>query len=302
MNTATKSIGFVGVGAMGAGMCRNLVEKSGLPVLVADVNEDNLRQAVESGARAATVPEMAMLTDTVFLSLPTIDHVEEVCFGKQPLIVPGGRVRTVVDMSTSDVVRTRKLAERLREAGIKFLDAPVGRSREAANKGTLLITVGGPKELFEECLPLFQCMGTDIVLCGDIGTGQVIKILNNMVLLSTVNALSEAMAIAEQSGVEKAKLVSAFSLGAANSFGLQLTGEKYLAKDEFPEKLFPASYALKDLRLALELAAAAEVDAAIAKSTASLLERSVSEGYGANHYPVMYRLVRKQSVASPAVA
>lgn len=284
-------LGFVGVGVMGEGMCRNLVQKSGLKVHVADINAENVARLAAVGALASSVQELRQSADTVFLSLPSIDQVEDVCFGPEPLIVAGGSIRTVVDMSTSDVQRSRALARRLADHGVGFADAPVARSRVAANEGTLLITVGASGPQFEQLLPYLQCMGSDVVLCGDVGAGQVVKIMNNMVLLSTVNALAEAMAIADASGVDKEMLAKVLQLGSADSFALRLTGEKFLARNEFPEKMFPASYALKDMRLALSLAEVSGIRLAGAQAAATLLERAVAQGFGQLYYPVIYRLL-----------
>lgn len=286
-------LGFIGVGVMGEGMCRNLLAKSGLPVHVADVQAENVARLAAQGAVASSVRALRETAHTVFLSLPSIDQVEEVCLGADPLVAPGGSVKTVVDMSTSDVPRTRALAGRLAALGVRFLDAPVARSREAANNGTLLITVGGPADLFETVAPWLRCMGSDVVHCGGVGAGQVVKIMNNMVLLSTVNSLAEAMAIAEAAGVDKALLAGVLRLGSADSFALKLTGER-LATDVFPEKLFPTAYALKDLKLALGLAQASGIQPAVAQATAALLDAACARGYAMNYYPVIYRLVKKQ--------
>lgn len=275
-------------------MCRNLVLKSGRQVHVADISAENVARAVAYGAIGSSIASLREVADTVFLSLPSIDQVEDVCFGANPLIVKGGAIRTVVDMSTSDVSRTRSLAHRLAAHGVRFLDAPVARSREAANNGTLLITVGGEGALFDEVDPWLRCMGSDVVHCGDVGAGQVVKVMNNMVLLSTVNALAEAMAIAEAAGVDKTMLANMLRLGSADSFALRLTGEKYLARDEFPEKMFPASYALKDMRLALALAQASGIRPAVAEATTALLDEASARGYALNYYPVIYRLIRAQ--------
>lgn len=292
MSAGPTALGFIGVGAMGQGMCRNLARKSGCAVLACDVDPASVERLADAGVEPAGMKDLRSRAGTVFLSLPSIKEVEDVCLGADPLVAPGSRVRTIVDMSTSDVPRTRTLARQLAEHGVRFLDAPVARSREAANNGTLLITVGGPAGLLEEVAPWLRCMGSDIVHCGDVGAGQVVKIMNNMVLLSTVNALAEAMAIAEAAGVDKTMLAGVLKLGSADSFALRLTGEKYLARDEFPEKLFPVSYALKDLRLALSLARQSRVEPAVAQSTAALLEQAQARGYGANYYPVIYRLLR----------
>lgn len=293
MSGPSSVLGFVGVGVMGAGMCRNLVQKCGRQVHAADTSAENVARAVAQGAVAGSNSTLREIADTVFLSLPSIDQVEEVCFGAEPLIVEGGTIRTVVDMSTSDVARTRALARRLAAQGVRFLDAPVARSREAANNGTLLITAGGDAAVFEEVAPWLRCMGSDVVHCGEVGAGQVVKIMNNMVLLSTVNALAEAMAIAEAAGVDKTMLANVLRLGSADSYALRLTGEKFLARDEFPEKMFPASYALKDMRLALGLAQASGIRPAVAEATAALLDEATARGYALNYYPVVYRLIRR---------
>lgn len=285
-------LGFVGVGVMGEGMCSNLLHKSGCPVHVADLNAEAVARLAAQGAVASSLEGLRQSVHTVFLSLPSIDQVEAVCLGTGGLIVEGGSIRTVVDMSTSDVPRTRALAAKLAERGVNFLDAPVARSREAARNGTLLITVGGDAALFEAVAPQLRCMGSDVLHCGGVGAGQVVKIMNNMVLLSTVHALAEAMAIAEAAGVDKALLANVLRLGSADSFALRLTGEKYLARDDFPEKLFPTAYALKDLKLALGLAHASGIRPTVAEAAADLLGQAADQGYAMNYYPVVYRLIR----------
>lgn len=290
--TAARVLGFIGLGAMGEGMSRNLAQKAGCAVHVADLSDEAVKRLVAHGAVASSVARLRQTAHTVFLSLPSIDQVEDVCFGTDPLVAPGGSVRVLVDMSTSDVARTRALAQRLAGYGVQLLDAPVARSREAAHNGTLLITVGGETTLFEQLQPLLRCMGSDVVHCGGTGAGQVAKIMNNMVLLSTVNALAEAMAIAEVAGVDKTLLASVLKLGSADSFALKLTGEKYLARDDFPEKLFPTAYALKDMKLALSLAHAAGIQATGAEATAARLDEAARSGYALHYYPVVYRMLR----------
>lgn len=285
------TLGFIGVGVMGTGMCRNLALKSGSRVYASDLNPENVKAVEPAGAVASSIKEISERCSVVFLSLPSIDQVEQVCIGEGGLASHAGAVKTVVDMSTSDVGRTRALAQRLQEAGITLVDAPVARSREAANNGTLLITVGASEPVFKELEPYLKCMGSDVLLCGDTGCGQVVKIMNNKVLLNTVHALAEAFSIAEKSGVAKDLLSHALSLGSADSFALKLTGANYLAKDDFPEKMFPTQYALKDLKLAITLADHVGGPKSLSQSTADALSLAVSQGYGQNYYPVIYRIV-----------
>ncbi|WP_313297712.1 NAD(P)-dependent oxidoreductase [Diaphorobacter sp.] len=284
-------IGFIGVGVMGTGMCRNLAQKSGCTVLAADLDMDHVRTLSEVGVVASSVAEIAEKAHTVFLSLPAIQHVEAVCTGDGGLLQHAQALKTIVDMSTSDVERTRQLAQQLHASGIEWIDAPVARSREAANNGTLLITVGGSEAQFRRVQPLLACMGSDVLHCGPTGAGQVVKIMNNMVLLNTVHTLAQAFAIAERAGVSKDLLAHALGLGSADSFALKLTGAHYLAKDVFPEKMFSAAYALKDLKLALALSQTVALPNDLSELTARQLQKCVDAGFQDHYYPVMYRVI-----------
>jgi len=284
-------IGFIGIGVMGTGMCRNLAQKSGCTVLGADLNMQNVLALSGAGVVASTVKEIAQKASMVFLSLPTIKEVEAVCLGEDGLANHAQSLKTIVDMSTSDAERTRALAETLQKRGLELVDAPVARSRQAANDGTLLITVGATPEQFARVKSYLDCMGSDVLHCGPSGSGQVFKILNNMVLVNTVHALAQAFAIAEKAGLSKALLAKSLSLGSADSFALRLTGENYLAKDVFPDKMFSTAYALKDLRLALSLCDSLNLGNDITKLTAQKLEASIEAGYADNYYPVMYRVI-----------
>ena len=290
---SAQTLGFIGLGVMGEPMCGNLARKSGLPVVATDLKPEPLERLAADGVRAlASVADVAASADIVFLSLPSVAEVEAVCFGPGGLVnAPGRRVSTVVDMSTSDVVRTRRLAQRLAAAGIAFADAPVARTREAARLGTLLITVGAADDRFAALEPLLACMGSDVVHCGPTGCGQVVKIMNNMVLLVTVNALAEALAIGRAAGVDGKLLLETLSMGSADSFALRGPGLKALVPGVFPEQAFPTDYALKDMRLALELARSGAVPVVVAPATAELLARTSQAGHGSAYYPAMYRLL-----------
>ncbi|MET0820799.1 MAG: NAD(P)-dependent oxidoreductase [Aeromicrobium sp.] len=286
---STATLGFIGLGVMGSRMSANLIRRSGHPVVVFDPVVEAVTAAVNLGAHAAAdVADLARRSDIVFLSLPSIVQVEQVC---AELVAGDPRPRIIVDMSTSDVDRTRSLAARLAEVGVTLVDAPVARLRQAAEDGTLLITVGAEGELLDELKTLLSTMGSDVVAGGGIGNGQVLKILNNMVLFLTMNALAEAMAIGRAAGVDGALLFDSLSLGSADSFALRKTGSATLIPDEFPEKTFPTNYAIKDLALALELASSTAIDAGAARQTMELLERTRDAGYGDSYYPVMVKLV-----------
>ena len=225
-------LGFVGLGVMGSGMCANLIAKSGATVLAYDPVEACLDAAVEAGAqRASGVADVGEQAEIVFLSLPSIHEVEAVC---GQLVAGARRPRVIVDMSTSDVSGTRLLANQLDLQGVQLVDAPVARMRQAAKDGTLLITVGASGGQFAELEPFLSCMGTDIVAAGSVGNGQVIKILNNMVLFLTMNALAEAMTIGRKAGVDGKLLFETLALGSADSLALRKTATATMIPDEFP--------------------------------------------------------------------
>ena len=132
-------------------------------------------------------------------------------------------------------------------------DAPIGKTRQAAIDGTLAIMVGSDLDTFKHLLPIFNLMGEDIMHCGDVGSGQLTKIMNNMILFETVVALSEAANIAEKYGMNVGKLFNNITKCSGDSFALKNHGIKSIAKDHFPSPAFSSEYALKDLSYALEL-------------------------------------------------
>lgn len=284
-----RTLGFIGLGVMGGAMCANLVRRSDLPVVAFDAVPDALERAIEVGAeRGADVADVARRADVVFLSLPSIVQVEEVV---EQLVATEDRPQVIVDMSTSDVNRTRALGEKLAELGVVFMDAPVARLRQAAIDGTLLITVGATAEQFALVLPFLSTMGSDVVHAGPTGSGQVTKIINNMVVFQNINALAEAMAIGRASGVDGKVLFETLQLGSADSFQLRNAAMDSLVPDVFATKRFPTLYAIKDLNLALLLAEEAGVQAPGARQTMELLEKTRDAGYTDEYYPVMIKMI-----------
>jgi len=290
--TAIASLGFVGLGVMGAPMCTNLANKGGLAVFGFDTQPDAPARVQSPAFKpCASLAEVADQADVVFLSLPAIRQVIDVCRGPGGFFAHRGRLKIIVDMSTSAVKETRELAAEAAKLGIVFLDAPVARLREAARLGTLSIMVGGPKEAYEAVLPYLATMGSDITHCGDVGAGQTVKILNNMIVFMTAHALSEALLIGREAGVDPKLLFETMALGSSDSFVLRNQGFKSLVPGQFPLQAFPTEYALKDLSLALELARDGGVVAEQATRTHALLEKTRDAGYAKEYYTVMIKLL-----------
>ncbi|MGE4221342.1 MAG: NAD(P)-dependent oxidoreductase [Alphaproteobacteria bacterium] len=289
--TGIATVGFVGLGVMGGPMCRNLKAGCGQRVVAFDQSQERLSEAAAAGIEA--MPTLDALVDTadlILLCLPGEPQVRAVCDGILPRIRPG---QTVVDMSTVPPALEREMAAAFRAKGADYADAPIARSQQAAVDGTLSIMVGGSAEILARVEPYLRCMGTDVTLCGDIGTGQVVKLMNNMVLFEIVGAIAEALAIGRRAGVDGALLFDNMAKGSADSFALRNHGIKFMAKDHFPERAFPCPYALKDVSYALALAEEVGIDAKGGKLAAARLEEAIAAGYGPQYNPVVYKVIDK---------
>ncbi|MEH2538441.1 MULTISPECIES: NAD(P)-dependent oxidoreductase [unclassified Bradyrhizobium] len=284
---AYNTIGFIGLGVMGEPICRNLVKKSGKRVIAFDLAAEPLARLQAEGAEAAgSVADIVRQSDLLFLCLPSAKHVRVVFEGDGILAnIRSGKV--VVDLGTSSVGQTREFAKLLQAKGASWADAPIARTRQAAQDGTLSVMVGAAPALYAEIEPLIRCFATDVTHCGDIGAGQVTKILNNMVLFETVNALAEAVAVAKHNGVDPKLLLDTLSKGSADSFALRNHGMKAIVPGNFPERAFSTEYALKDLSYALELAADAGLKIRGAELVGTVLQEAIDTGSGDNYFPVI---------------
>jgi 3-hydroxyisobutyrate dehydrogenase len=282
-----KAIGFIGLGVMGEPICRNLVKKSGGRVVAFDLSPEPLARLKAEGADvAASVADVIGRSDVLFLCLPSAKHVRAVFEGGGILNnIRAGQI--VVDLGTSSVSQTRDFAGQLQAKGASWADAPIARTRQAAQDGTLSVMVGASPKLYAAIEPLIRCFATDVTHCGGTGAGQVTKILNNMVLFETVNALAEAVAVAKRNGVDPALLLDTLSKGSADSFALRNHGLKAIVPGNFPERAFSTEYALKDLSYALELAADAGIKIRGAELIGQVLQEAIDAGSGDAYFPVI---------------
>jgi len=282
-----KTIGFIGVGVMGEPMCRHLATKSGVTVIASDRDAEPLARLAESKVESVSTIEIARRADIIFMSLPSGKVVEQVVLGKDGLLENGRAGQLIVDLSTSPVELTRRIASALAARNVQFADAPVMRTRAAAEAGTLAMPVGADDDVFAKIEPLLRTFASDITHAGKVGCGQVVKILNNMVLYETVLALSEARAIGARAGVDPVTLFSALSTGSADSFALRNHGFKAIAPQNFPERAFPVTYARKDLQYAVELAEQNGVNATGAKNLIACFDEAIAAGHGDKYAPAI---------------
>lgn len=291
MTETASALGFIGLGVMGSGMCGNLVRKAGRPVHVFDMVADAVAAQVAGGAMAAaSVEDVARAARIIFLSLPGGRQVAEVCTRIAAVAAPG---TLVVDLSTTSVAEARAIAASLAEQGLRFADAPVARTRQAAIDGTLSIMVGAGEGLFAEILPLLRHMGSDVTHCGEVGCGQVVKLVNNCLLFQHVASIAEMMVVAERAGVDGDKLIEAVGLGSGNSFALQNHAKKAMAPRDFPLKAFSSSYTLKDLGYAVELAKQMGVEPKMAQMAEAYYRQAVDAGIGEEYFPAIIKLVEQ---------
>ncbi len=290
-NTAISKIGFIGLGVMGEPMCGHLARRSGIPVLAFDLRPEPLERLRGQGVEAASLQIIAETCDVILLSLPDGKAVAAVVAQLEPHLRAG---QCVVDTSTSSVELTRQIGARLTEKGILYADAPVARTRDAASRGELSIMVGATDDTFARVRPILETMGTDVTHCGPVGCGQVVKILNNMLVFQHCGALAEAIAIGRRNGVAPEVLLPTMAMGSGDSFVLRNHGTKAMLPGVFPERAFSTRYAIKDLSYALEMAEASGLDMAAAKLTMERLKQAEAAGYGDQYHPVVLKVIDPQ--------
>jgi 3-hydroxyisobutyrate dehydrogenase len=238
---------------MGSGMSMNLV-KAGFPVTVWNRTASKMETLIEAGAKGAGSPkEVAENSDIIVSIVTDSQDVEEVILGPEGAIHGARSGAVVIDMSTISPSVTRRIAEELGKKGVGMLDAPVSGGAIGARDGTLSIMVGGENETFQECLPIFEAMGKTVTHVGGNGMGQTVKLVNQILVGTTMLGVAEALMFAKKSGVDLEKCHAAVSGGAAGSWQLTNNGARLLKGDHEPG--FKVKDYLKDLRLIMEAAA-----------------------------------------------
>ena len=291
MPTSIDTIGFIGLGVMGEPMCGHLARRSGKTILAHDLNPAPLARLAEHGVKAASPQELAAQCQVILFSLPDGKAMQAVVAALEPHLTPG---QCIVDTSTSSVAATREIGARLEAKGILFADAPVARTREAAAKGELSIMVGASDSTYEHVRAILETMGSDVSHCGPIGCGQVVKILNNMLVFQHTAALAEAIALGRRNGVPADKLLPIMSMGSGDSFVLRNHGLKSMVPRNYPERAFSVRYSMKDLSFALEMAAAAGIDVPAAQLTMERLREAEKQGHGDQYHPVVLEVIDPQ--------
>ncbi len=245
-------IGFIGLGIMGAGMAANVL-RAGFPLTVWNRTRPKTEPLVAAGASVAATPaELAATSDIIITCISDTPDVEAVILGQQGVIHGVGPGSLVIDMSTISPAATRQIASALAKRNVAMLDAPVSGGSEGAARGRLSIMVGGDAAALQRAMPVLQTMGQRITHVGSNGAGQMVKLVNQVMVVGNCLAMAEGLLLAQAGGVDLHKALEAVSSGAAGSWMLSNRGPQILARDWRPG--FTIALQQKDLRLVLEAA------------------------------------------------
>lgn len=284
-------VGFIGLGTMGKPMARNLI-RAGYPLTVHNRSRGAVAELAKEGAQTATSPkEVAASSDIIITVLPDSPDVEVVVTGEQGIFEGARPGMLVIDMSTISPVVARRLAGDAQTRGVDMLDAPVSGGEVGAINGNLSIMVGGKKEAFDRALPLFQAMGKNIVHIGEAGAGQVTKAANQIVVALTIEAVSEALVLAAQAGVDPAKVRQALLGGFAQSRILDVHGQRILDRNFKPG--FRTNLHFKDLGIALATGKEYKVPLPATAHVHQMMNALLASGKGDLDHSVLFTLIEE---------
>ena len=287
-----KRLGFIGLGAMGAPMARNLAA-AGFELAVFDVDEQRTRAAAEDfGARAArSVADAASGADALVVMVTNAEQAHAALLGEKGAVAALPAEAAVVLMSTVGPDAVAALAA----AGQPLLDAPVSGGVARAETGELLVMAGGPAELFERLRPVLDALGSTVVHCGERpGDGQAVKLVNQLLCGVHIAAAAEALAYARALGLDPAKVHDTIRHGAAASFMLDDRGSRMLAR-EFAEVRSALDIFVKDMGLVVEAGAANGAHTPLAEAARQLYDEGSEKGLGREDDSGVIRLLEDDS-------
>ncbi|MDA0268317.1 MAG: NAD(P)-dependent oxidoreductase [Cyanobacteria bacterium] len=286
-------IAFIGMGTMGAPMALNLL-KAGYTVTVHNRTRDREAPLATAGAQRAASPQAAAAdADVVITCVSDTPDVEAILLGKQGVIHSARPGTTVVDMSTISPQATQTMAAVLGAKAIAMVDAPVSGGSEGAKHGTLSIMVGGAVETVEQVRPVLTAMGSTITHIGPIGSGQLTKAINQIIVAGTYWSVAEGLALGLKAGLDMDQVVQAVGGGAAGSWGLTHRSGNMIAND------YPLGFRVrlhqKDLNIALGAARDLGVPLPMAAYVEQIETGLISRGYGDEDISAIARTVREQA-------
>ncbi|QEN09185.1 2-hydroxy-3-oxopropionate reductase [Oceanispirochaeta crateris] len=275
-------IGFIGLGIMGKPMAKNLIN-AGYSLTVNDLNQNSVDELVSFGANALSTPkEVAAVSDIIITMLPNSPHVKEVVIGKGG-VVEGAKPNTIlVDMSSISPIVSREISAELSKKQVSMLDAPVSGGEPKAIDGSLAIMVGGPEDAFAKVEAILQVMGGSVTLVGDIGSGNITKLANQIMVASNIAGMSEALVLATKANVDPEKVFKAIRGGLAGSTVLDAKAPLVLAGNFKPG--FRIDLHIKDLQNALDTSNSVGTPSPISEAAIEMMKSLSSEGKGSDDH------------------
>ena len=271
-------IGLIGLGIMGKPMAKNLLKAGYTDLLVNDRNQVNVDEVVAAGAQAASQPEIGESCDVVLTMLPNSPQVKEVMLGGDGVAAHMRPGTVFIDMSSINPVASKEIAAVLAEKGIEMLDAPVSGGEPKAIDGTLSFMVGGKQEVFETYKPLLSAMGASVVRCGEVGAGNTTKLANQIIVACNIQALAEALTLAQKAGVDPQLVFEAIRGGLAGSTVMNAKAPMMIAGDARPG--FKIDLHIKDLNNALDCAHAVGAPVPMTAEVQEVLQWLHNQGKG----------------------
>jgi 3-hydroxyisobutyrate dehydrogenase-like beta-hydroxyacid dehydrogenase len=273
-----EKIGFIGLGTMGKWMALNML-KAGFSMRVYDINPAAVGFLAEQGAAAAKSPaDVAEGVDWLFMSLPDTELVEKVIFGENG-IAQGARPGLVlVDLSTISYIPTLEINRRLKEKGILFADAPVSGMEARAKEGKITVMFGGDEDLFQKLRPAMDAIGNQIVYMGGVGSGQLTKLINQLLFNISCAGLAEVLPMAVKLGLDPEQVAQVVTTGTGRSFAADFF-IPFTLENRFDEG-YPLKAAYKDMISAAEISAHKGIPLPVVNATAVTFQMAIAEGHG----------------------
>ncbi len=274
-----ETLGFIGLGIMGEALCSRLIA-AGYTLMAYDIDPEKSAAAAARGSmEAGSIAEIARSCRTIFLMVPASEHVKCVIRELLPALAEDS---FIIDMSTISPEVSIRLADEVRRRGSFMIDAPVVKSRAAAEAGELGILVGGDSPCYERALPFLRHLGKEIIRMGPNGSGLAMKLCHNMLVAEIQQGVNEMLLLAEKCGLEFDDVVRAVRAGGGQNLFLDSKAE-FLRKRDFTPR-FPFEHMQKDLGLARELAESKGLALEGARSAQAVFERGMKEGYARKDY------------------
>ena len=286
-------IGFIGLGIMGKPMAKNLL-KAGYELNVYDVNKTAVAEVVASGAKeASSSREAASHVDVVITMLPNSPHVKDVVLGAGGVVEGIGAGTILVDMSSIAPLVSKEVSAELEKHGVVMLDAPVSGGEPKAIEGTLAIMVGGPADAFAKVESLLGVLGASVTHVGDIGSGNMAKLANQIMVASNIAGMSEALVLASKAGVDPSVVYQAVRAGLAGSTVLDAKAPMGLAGNFKPG--FRIELHIKDLQNALDTAEQLEVPTPMSTAIIGMMRELQQDGKGGDDHGGLIQYYEKVS-------